>query len=78
MIEEALGGRFDFFGTLPSDPAFALPSRHLGLVPAGELADLDQRLDAMADALERHAALPLPPAVEFLPDRASGRSAAIA
>lgn len=65
MIEEALGGRFAFFGTLPSDPAFALPSRHLGLVPAGELADLDQRLDAMADALERHAALPLPPAIEF-------------
>lgn len=65
MIEEALGGGFDFFGTLPSDPAFALPSRHLGLVPAGELADLDRRLDAMAEALERHAALPLPAAVEF-------------
>lgn len=72
MIDEALGGRFDFFGTLPSDPAFALPSRHLGLVPAGELADLDCRLDAMADALERHAALPLPPAVEF---SGSGRAA---
>ncbi|HMA49857.1 MAG TPA: cobyrinate a,c-diamide synthase [Magnetospirillaceae bacterium] len=72
MIEEALGGRFDFFGTLPSDPAFALPSRHLGLVPAGELADLDRRLDAMAEALERHAALPLPPPVEFAgPGRAA-------
>jgi cobyrinic acid a,c-diamide synthase len=65
MIEESLGGRFEFFGTLPSDPAFSLPSRHLGLVPAGELTDLDARLDAVADALERHAALPLPPPVDF-------------
>jgi cobyrinic acid a,c-diamide synthase len=74
MIEEALGGRFEFFGTLPSDPACALPSRHLGLVPAGELADLDARLDAVADALERHAALPLPPPVDFPgPGRAAPR-----
>jgi cobyrinic acid a,c-diamide synthase len=65
MIEQALGGRFAFFGTLPSDPACALPSRHLGLVPAGELADLDRRLDAIADALERTAPLPLPAPVEL-------------
>lgn len=65
MIEESLGGRFAFFGTMPSDPACELPSRHLGLVPAGELADLDQRLDAIADALERAAPLPLPAPVEF-------------
>ena len=65
MIEESLGGRFAFFGTLPSDPAYALPSRHLGLVPAGELADLDQRLDAVAEALERTAPVPLPAPVEF-------------
>ncbi len=67
MIEEALGGRFDFFGTLPSDPAYALPSRHLGLVPAAELTDIDRRLDAVAEALERTAPLPLPAPVEFAP-----------
>ena len=85
MIEEALDGRFPFFGTLPSDPACSLPSRHLGLVPAGELADLDQRLDAIADALERTAPLPLPVPVEFaaasrpaVPKRLAGRSIAIA
>jgi len=67
MIEESLGDRFAFFGTLPSDPAYALPSRHLGLVPAAELTDIDQRLDAIAEALERTAPLPLPAPVEFAP-----------
>lgn len=85
MIEEALDGRFAFFGTLPSDPACSLPSRHLGLVPAGELADIDQRLDAIADALERTAPLPLPARVEFAaasrpapPPLLAGRRIAIA
>jgi cobyrinic acid a,c-diamide synthase len=85
MIEEALEGRFAFFGTLPSDPACSLPSRHLGLVPAGELTDLDQRLDAIADALERTAPLPLPAPVEFAcssrpaaPPLLAGRRIAIA
>jgi cobyrinic acid a,c-diamide synthase len=54
------------FGGLASDPRFALPERHLGLVQAVETADLGQRLDAIADALAdcvaldaiRHAARP--------------------
>jgi cobyrinic acid a,c-diamide synthase len=32
---------------------FALPSRHLGLIQAGEHGDLDARLDRIADAIER-------------------------
>ena len=32
--------------------AFAMPARHLGLIPANELADARQKLDAAADALE--------------------------
>jgi cobyrinic acid a,c-diamide synthase len=39
------------FGGLANDPRFALPERHLGLVQAVETADLEQRLDAIADAL---------------------------
>jgi len=41
------------FGGLASDPRFAVPERHLGLVQAIETADLEQRLDALADALEK-------------------------
>ena len=40
-----------FCGHLPRHAGFTLPERHLGLVPAQELADAEQRLDAVADAL---------------------------
>ncbi|WP_421994568.1 cobyrinate a,c-diamide synthase [Reyranella sp.] len=39
-------------GTVAQDARFALPERHLGLVQAGETADLDARLDALADIVE--------------------------
>src|SRR6516165_7204228 len=35
-------------GALPSDPALILPSRHLGLVPAGEARDADRVIDRAA------------------------------
>jgi cobyrinic acid a,c-diamide synthase len=39
-------------GALPRDEGLALPSRHLGLVPAGEQARLDAFLDAAASRIE--------------------------
>ncbi|MCW6510638.1 cobyrinate a,c-diamide synthase [Lichenifustis flavocetrariae] len=42
---------------LPKAPQLALPERHLGLVQAEETADLDQRLDAMADFAGQHIAM---------------------
>jgi cobyrinic acid a,c-diamide synthase len=42
-----------------------MPERHLGLLPAAEIADLDQRIERMADALAATPAAELPPAVEF-------------
>jgi cobyrinic acid a,c-diamide synthase len=41
-------------GAIPRDGAIALPSRHLGLVQATELADIESRLEGLADMVERH------------------------
>ncbi|MDP1840537.1 MAG: cobyrinate a,c-diamide synthase [Reyranella sp.] len=40
------------FGAIGNDEALTLPERHLGLVQAGETADLERRLETFADALE--------------------------
>jgi cobyrinic acid a,c-diamide synthase len=40
------------FGAIASDDRLALPERHLGLVQAGETADIECRLDSFADAIE--------------------------
>ncbi|MGI6220585.1 MAG: cobyrinate a,c-diamide synthase [Coriobacteriales bacterium] len=40
-------------GYVERDDAIALESRHLGLVTAAEVEDLQERVDALADALER-------------------------
>jgi cobyrinic acid a,c-diamide synthase len=40
-------------GALPRDSSIALPERHLGLVQAGETADLERRLDDLADRIEK-------------------------
>lgn len=50
-IERATGA--PVLGCLPYDPSIALPSRHLGLVGASEIAGLDATIDRIADALER-------------------------
>ena len=53
-------------GALMRDANLALPERHLGLIQAGETADLDRRLDHLADVvggsvdLERLVALARP------------------
>jgi len=39
------------FGSLPREASLILPERHLGLVQAGETADLAGRLDRLADAV---------------------------
>lgn len=39
------------FGALGHDARFELPERHLGLVQANETDDIDQRLNALADAI---------------------------
>jgi cobyrinic acid a,c-diamide synthase len=53
MLRESLPEGMRWFGALPRDEAFGMPSRHLGLVQADEVADVDARLDKAADALGR-------------------------
>ncbi|WGK63245.1 cobyrinate a,c-diamide synthase [Halopseudomonas sp. SMJS2] len=65
ILRDSLGEGMGWFGALPRDAAVELPSRHLGLVQAQELADLDARLDAAADALEQSADTRLPEPVSF-------------
>lgn len=55
LLAEALNSiAMPLLGALPRHDSLELPSRHLGLLPAHELADLEQRLGAWADLAERH------------------------
>lgn len=65
LLAQSLPSDLHWLGALPRDAAFALPERHLGLVSASELGDIDSRLDALADAWATHASAELPPPVEF-------------
>ncbi|WP_417662576.1 cobyrinate a,c-diamide synthase [Pseudomonas sp.] len=65
ILADALPESIRWYGALPRSADIELPSRHLGLVQADELADLDARLDAAADALAASAQVELPPAVDF-------------
>lgn len=66
ILAAALPESIRWYGALPRSAEFELPSRHLGLVQADELADLDARLNAAADALAASAEVALPPAVSFI------------
>jgi cobyrinic acid a,c-diamide synthase len=54
-----------FLGALPQDAALAIPDRHLGLVQAQEITDLDARLDRAADAIATSLTLSEIPDVVF-------------
>jgi cobyrinic acid a,c-diamide synthase len=56
-----------WLGSLPRSADIALPARHLGLVQAGEIADLNTRLNKAAEALQWEiSTTDLPPEVEFI------------
>lgn len=67
LLRDSLPADLHWLGALPRDAQLALPERHLGLVAAAELSDLDARLDALADAWSAHASTELPPSVAFAP-----------
>lgn len=67
LLRESLPLDLQWLGALPRDAQLALPERHLGLVSADELTDIDARLDALADAWAAHASTALPEPVAFAP-----------
>ncbi|SFR80551.1 hydrogenobyrinic acid a,c-diamide synthase (glutamine-hydrolysing) /cobyrinate a,c-diamide synthase [Marinobacter daqiaonensis] len=51
MLRASLPECISLLGAIPRHEAMDVPDRHLGLVQAGEMADLDRRLDAAAGVL---------------------------
>ncbi|MGX2039369.1 cobyrinate a,c-diamide synthase [Methylocaldum sp. MU1018] len=78
LLRSALPDPAVWRGALPREADFALPERHLGLHPAEEIADLDARIEAVADALESTSPAELPPPVEFPPAESEVPSARLA
>jgi cobyrinic acid a,c-diamide synthase len=55
LLQESLDSiGMPLLGALPRHSSLELPSRHLGLLPAHELTDLQQRLGAWADLAQQH------------------------
>lgn len=72
MLAESLPAGMLYFGGLLRDESMELPERHLGLVQAQELADLEQRLEAGAVAIKKAGFTALPEVVAFTaPETAS-------
>lgn len=67
LLRDSLPDDMHWHGALPDDATLALPERHLGLVSANELDDLDARLDALADAWDRSTTGVQPPLARFTP-----------
>ncbi|MGV8892197.1 MAG: cobyrinate a,c-diamide synthase [Burkholderiaceae bacterium] len=65
MIRQGMPPDLHYFGGLPRAAQFALPERHMGLVQAEEIADLESRLSAAAAAITTTGLAALPAAVEF-------------
>ena len=84
MLQESLPDGIAWLGALKRDADAALPSRHLGLVQADEVADIDARIDRAADAFDAiNPPLPAPiafaaPTLEPLPRQLAGKTIAIA
>ncbi|MFA6920312.1 MAG: cobyrinate a,c-diamide synthase [Gallionella sp.] len=67
MLTEKLPVALKFCGALPRSNAINLPERHLGLLQASELPDIDERIAQAAKIWAEHGDTSLPSAVAFSP-----------
>jgi cobyrinic acid a,c-diamide synthase len=65
LLKQGMPPGLAYLGSVSRDADFALPDRHLGLVQAEEVGDLERRLSAAAAALKATGLTQIPPAVEF-------------
>jgi cobyrinic acid a,c-diamide synthase len=65
LIKQGMPPDLEYFGGISRDSLFKLPERHLGLVQAEEVLDLDSRMSAAAQAIAATGLANLPEAVAF-------------
>jgi cobyrinic acid a,c-diamide synthase len=65
LISESMPEAIKLLGCVRRHPEAALPERHLGLVHPHEVDDIDERLDALAEIMERSGLTDLPAEVSF-------------
>ncbi|WP_440874669.1 cobyrinate a,c-diamide synthase [Thalassotalea sp. PLHSN55] len=65
LLSNSLPDEFTYYGRMPKDDSITLPERHLGLVQAQELADIDSQLDQAASYIANTKLVNLPEKVEF-------------
>lgn len=65
MLRQSLPQGIRLLGAIPRSEAMSIPDRHLGLVQASELADLEQRLDEAAEVLAEAGMTDLPDLVDL-------------
>ena len=78
LLEGSLTEGLRWYGGLSRERGIELPSRHLGLVQARELNDLDARLNAAAEALGASCDAALPPPVSFAEPEPQASAASLA
>ncbi|MBK8184043.1 MAG: cobyrinate a,c-diamide synthase [Candidatus Competibacteraceae bacterium] len=65
LLAQSLPSDLRYFGWLPRASEITLPDRHLGLVQATEIADLEARLNSVAALIAHTRLTELPPPVHF-------------
>ncbi len=67
MLAESLSNDINLLGSLMRDESIRLPDRHLGLVQAEEIDDLEQRLESAAQHIAKTHLAKLPAPIPFSP-----------